>query len=164
MWLGKSPYLWKCFYLSVFLAFLRMLTMHLWFRTWQATVLGVLLFLFLSLYLAPFRNLPIFDFVSVWFLLFLNCLSQSVFSMCPKLSSTRASLSSKTFSVCSMICLTYSSSDNLAPPISWVLIGRHMIFCSLTSRTCCNLPQKCTPVKYKARQKAGFQLSHTQPP
>ena len=34
-----------------------------------------------------------------------------------------------------------------------VLIGRHLIFCSLTSPTCRNSPQKCRPVKDNARQK-----------
>ena len=53
-------------------------------------------------------------------------------------------------------CLAYSSSCNLTPPISRVLICPQLIFCSLTSLTCCNSPLKCTPVKYKARQKAGF--------
>ena len=53
---------------------------------------------------------------------------------------------------------TYSSSYNLTPPTSRVLIGQHLIFCSLTSPTCCNSPRKCTPVKYKARQKAGFRI------
>ena len=58
--------------------------------------------------------------------------------------------------------LTYSSSDNLAPPISWVLIGRHLILCSLTSPACCNSPRKSTPVRYKARQKARFPVvTHT---
>ena len=33
-----------------------------------------------------------------------------------------------------------------------------MIFCSLTSPACCNSPRKCTPVKYKKRQKAGFPI------
>ena len=54
--------------------------------------------------------------------------------------------------------IPYSSSDNLASPISRVLIIRHLILCSLTSPTCCNSPRKCTPVKYKARQKAGFPI------
>ena len=53
------------------------------------------------------------------------------------------------------LILPYSSSDNLTPPISRVLIGRHLIFSSLTSPTCCNPPVKCTSVKYNARQKAG---------
>ena len=44
----------------------------------------------------------------------------------------------------------------MAPPISRVLIGRHLAFCSLTSSTCCNSPRKCTTIKYKARQKAEF--------
>ena len=54
--------------------------------------------------------------------------------------------------------LIYSASDNLTPPISRVLIGRHLNFCSLTSPTCCNSARKCTPVKYKARQKPGFPI------
>ena len=54
--------------------------------------------------------------------------------------------------------ITYSSSYNLTPPISRVLIGQHLIFCSLASPACCNSPRKCTPVKYKMRQ-----LSHRQP-
>ena len=53
---------------------------------------------------------------------------------------------------------TCSASDNLTPPISRVLIGRHLHFCSLTSPTYCNSSRKCTPVKYKARQKAGFPI------
>ena len=40
--------------------------------------------------------------------------------------------------------------------ISRVLIGRHLIFDSMTSPTCCNSRRKRTPVKYKKRQKAGF--------
>ena len=54
--------------------------------------------------------------------------------------------------------ITYSSSYNLTPPISRVLIGRHLFFCSLMSPACCNSPWKCTPVKYKARQKAEFPI------
>ena len=50
----------------------------------------------------------------------------------------------------------YSSSYNLTPPISRILIGHHLIFCSLTSSSCCNSPRKYTPAKYKKRQKAGF--------
>ena len=64
------------------------------------------------------------------------------------------------------VCLTifqhyaYSSSCNLAPPISRVLSDRHLIFCSLTSPMCCNLPWKYTPVR--RRGKLSFQLSHRQ--
>ena len=47
---------------------------------------------------------------------------------------------------------TYSSSYNLTPAISQVLIGRRLIFCSPTWPPCCNSPRKCTPVKYKVRQ------------
>ena len=54
--------------------------------------------------------------------------------------------------------LTYSPSYNLISPISPVLICQHLIFCSITSPTCCNSPWKCTPVKYKKRQKAGFPI------
>ena len=54
--------------------------------------------------------------------------------------------------------ISYSPSYNLAPPISRVLIGQYFIFCSLTSPTCCNSPQKCTPVQYKKRQKAAFPI------
>ena len=50
----------------------------------------------------------------------------------------------------------YSPSYNLTPPISRVLIGKDLIFCSLTSTMCCNSPWKYTPVKYKKRQKSGF--------
>ena len=63
----------------------------------------------------------------------------------------RKSMSWNEFLIC-------SSSDNLTPPISRVLIGRHLIFCSLTSQMCCNSPRKCTPVKYKAMKKAGFPI------
>ena len=54
--------------------------------------------------------------------------------------------------------MSYSSSYNLTPPISRVLIDRYLIFCSLTSPKCCNSARKCTPVKYKARQRAGFPI------
>ena len=53
---------------------------------------------------------------------------------------------------------TYSMSENETPPISQVLIGRHLILQSLTSPPCCKLPRKCMPVKYKKRQKAGFPI------
>ena len=55
---------------------------------------------------------------------------------------------------------TYSPSGNLASPISRVLISQHLMFCSLTSwwLAVCSLPRKCTPVKYKKRQKAGFPI------
>ena len=62
----------------------------------------------------------------------------------------------------SFCTVSYSSSYNLTPAISRVLIGRHLIFCSLTWPTCCKLPWICTQVKYKARQKAGFPVV-TQP-
>ena len=48
----------------------------------------------------------------------------------------------------------YSSSYNLTPAASWVLIDQHLIFCSPTWPACCSSPRKCTAVKYKARQKA----------
>ena len=48
---------------------------------------------------------------------------------------------------------SYSPPYNLTPPISRVLD-----FGSLTSPTCCNSPRKCTPVKYKKRQNAGFPI------
>ena len=35
----------------------------------------------------------------------------------------------------------------------WLTLG---FFCLPMLPTCCNSPRKCTPVKYKARQKAGF--------
>ena len=54
--------------------------------------------------------------------------------------------------------LAYSLSNNLTLAISRVLIGQHFIFCSPTWPTCCNSPRKCTPVKYKVRQKAGFPI------
>ena len=55
-------------------------------------------------------------------------------------------------------CWAYSSPCNLTPPVSRVLIGRHLIFCPPTWPMCCNSPRKCTPVKYKARQKAEFPI------
>ena len=54
--------------------------------------------------------------------------------------------------------VTYSSSHNLTPAISRVMIGQHLIFYSPPWLKCCNSPRKCTPVKYKARQKAGFPI------
>ena len=54
--------------------------------------------------------------------------------------------------------LANRSSYNLTPPISWALVGRYLIFCSLTLSTCFNSPRKLVKykVKYKARQKARF--------
>ena len=54
--------------------------------------------------------------------------------------------------------VTYSSSYNLTPAIPRVTIGEHLIFCSRPWPTCCNSPRKCTPVKYKARQRTGFSI------
>ena len=54
--------------------------------------------------------------------------------------------------------ITYSSSYNLTPSISLVLIRPQLFFCSLTPPTCCNSSRKCNPVKYKARQKTGFPI------
>ena len=39
-----------------------------------------------------------------------------------------------------LLSISYSPSYNLTPPISLVLIGQHLIFCSLTSPTYCNSP------------------------
>ena len=58
----------------------------------------------------------------------------------------------------------YSPFYNLAPPIFRVLIGQYLIFCSLKSPTCCSSLRKCTPVKYKKKQKLGSQLSHRHAP
>ena len=58
------------------------------------------------------------------------------------------------------VCLSYNMSDNETPPISRVLIGQHLIFHSLTSPLCCNSPGKCTPVKYKKRQKSWVSKCH----
>ena len=54
--------------------------------------------------------------------------------------------------------ITHSPSYNLTPPISRILVGQHLTFCSLTSPTYCKSPRKCTPVKYKKRQMAGFPI------
>ena len=51
---------------------------------------------------------------------------------------------------------TYSRSDNETAPISEVATGQYFTFHSLTSPPCCNSTRKCTPVKYKKRQQAGF--------
>ena len=55
---------------------------------------------------------------------------------------------------------TYSMSDNVTPPISRVVIGRHLIFCWLTLPPCCNSPRKCTAAKYKKRQKNWVSNCH----
>ena len=55
--------------------------------------------------------------------------------------------------------VTYSSSYNLTPAISRVLIDENLIFCSLPWPTRFNSPRNCRPVKYKARQKAGFRIA-----
>ena len=52
----------------------------------------------------------------------------------------------------------YSPSYNLTPPVSGVLTSQQLIFCLMTSPTCCNSPRKCTPVKSKNKQKAGFPI------
>ena len=63
------------------------------------------------------------------------------------------------FSVHNLIGLlgSHRLSCNLTPPVSRVLIGQ-LIFYSMTSPTCCNSPRKCTPVKCKAGEKAGFPI------
>ena len=58
---------------------------------------------------------------------------------------------------------TYSSSDNLAPLISRVLIGLHLSFCSLTSPTCSNSPRKCHQLNISRGKQLGFQMSHIWP-
>ena len=50
------------------------------------------------------------------------------------------------------------SPSNLTPAISRVLTGRHLILCSPMWPTCCYSPRKCTPVKYKVRQKAELPI------
>ena len=57
-----------------------------------------------------------------------------------------------------LLCFLYIV-RHLTPPISQIQIGQHLIFCSLTSPTCCNPTQNCTPVKHK-KQKAGFPNCH----
>ena len=47
--------------------------------------------------------------------------------------------------------VTYSTPDSETPPISRVLIGRHLSFCWVTSPLCCNSPRKW-------KQKAGFPI------
>ena len=72
---------------------------------------------------------------------------------------TSSSLDPSFFSSSHRRCsVTYSSSYNLTPAISRVLIGEHLIFCSPPWPTCCNSPRKCTPVKYKTKQKVGFPI------
>ena len=48
--------------------------------------------------------------------------------------------------------LAYSSSYNLKPAISTVLIGQYLIFCLPTWPECCSSLRKCTLVKYNMRQ------------
>ena len=45
------------------------------------------------------------------------------------------------------VVISHSMSDNETPPISWVLIGQHLVICWLTSSPCCNSLRKCTPGK-----------------
>ena len=82
----------------------------------------------------------------------------SVFTIHDNTSSDVKSFIIRGFTKKKQTLLTYCPSYNLTPPISRVLIGQHLIFCSLTSPTSCNSPRKCTPVKYKKRQKAGFPI------
>ena len=54
-----------------------------------------------------------------------------------------------------MLSSTWANIRNLIPPIFWVLIDQHLIFCPPTWPTCCNLPRKCASVKYKAKSWAS---------
>ena len=58
---------------------------------------------------------------------------------------------------------TYSSSDNLTPPISRILICLYLIFSLLTSPTYCNSPRKVRQLNIRRDKKLGFQVSHRQP-
>ena len=64
----------------------------------------------------------------------------------------------------SPVIFAYSLSYNLTILQSYfiyrVLISRHLIFCSLTSPTCCNSPRKVRRLNIRGDKKLGFQLSH----
>ena len=59
--------------------------------------------------------------------------------------------------------ITYSLSYNLAPPISQVLIGSHLIFCPLTSLKCLSRRENVRQLNIMRGKKLRFQLSHRQP-
>ena len=50
------------------------------------------------------------------------------------------------------------TSDNETPTFSRILVGWHLIFHSRTSPPYYNSTRKCTPLKYKKRQKARFPI------
>ena len=67
------------------------------------------------------------------------------------------------FAVDDFLSFSLINIPSLIPHLLWihlssVLIGEHLIFCSPPWPTCCNSPRKCTPVKYKTRQKVGFPI------
>ena len=53
------------------------------------------------------------------------------------------------------IQLLWQSGTTYSSGTDWSTLD---FFCLLTSPTCCNLPRKSTPAKYKGRQKAGFPI------
>ena len=61
------------------------------------------------------------------------------------------------------LTLSYSTSDNETPPISWVLIGRPLIFCWLTSPRAVTRLENVRQSNIRGK-KMGFQLSHKHPP
>ena len=61
------------------------------------------------------------------------------------------------------LTLSYSTSDNETPPTSWVLIGRPLIFCWLTSPRAVTRLENVRQSNIRGK-KMGFQLSHKHPP
>ena len=61
-----------------------------------------------------------------------------------------------------MFSLTYSPSYNLTPPISRVLIGEHLIFCSWRHQRAVTRLENVRQLNIKRGQKLGFQLAHRQ--
>ena len=61
-----------------------------------------------------------------------------------------------------ILFFTCSSSDNLTPPISWVLIGRHLNFCWRHQSAVTRL-ENIRQLNTRRGKKLGFQLSQKHP-
>ena len=126
--------------------------------SWCITVSLKLTFLHSSIYVAYFKTDLDMLLISTNQLGYVTYINQSTDAICTYDSSAEKVSVLTRIVKCDKSNETYSSSCNLTQPISRVLIGRHVIFCLPTWSKCCSSPRKCTPVKYNARQKSGFQI------
>ena len=126
--------------------------------SWCITVSLKLTFLHSSIYVAYFKIDLDMLLISTNQLGYVTDINQSTDAICTYDSSAEKVSVLTRIVKCDKSNETYSSSCNLTQPISRILIGRHVIFCLPTWPKCCSSPRKCTPVKYNARQKSGFQI------